>query len=1527
MPDHYHSISTENRDDKSGSETLDFGQETGSAAPRKLPERVSRYRLERLLGEGGFGLVFLAYDEKLHRNVAVKVPHAYLVSSPEDAERYLTEARNVANLDHPNIVPVYDVGSTEEFPCFVVSKFIDGQTLAAEFRRKRAIWRQASELIATIAEALHYAHKEGLVHRDVKPGNIMIDHAGKPFVVDFGLALREEDVGEGPRYAGTPAYMSPEQARGEGHRVDGRTDIFSLGVVLYELLIGRLPFDGRTPDELMENITSQEARPPRQYDETIPRELDRICLKALAKRASERYSTARDMAEDLRLFLAEQAEPWLATPATQIHYRQTLGPVDSTSSLHETVKIVPKGLRSFDEHDADFFLELLPGPRDRDGLPESLRFWKTWIEETDPDKTAPVGLIYGPSGCGKSSLVKAGLLPRLSGQVIAVYIEATPNETETRLQNGIRKRCRELPDNLGLRDSLAAVRQGQALPEGTKLLIVIDQFEQWLHARRDDENTALVQALRQCDGRRVRCVVMVRDDFWMAATRFMRALEVRLLESHNSAAVDLFDLVHARKVLASFGRAFGRLSEDGPIRSKDQSNFLKEAVSGLAQDGRVVCVRLALFAEMMKGKPWTRATLSEAGGTRGVGLTFLEENFSAATALPERRFHQTAARAVLKALLPESGTDIKGHMRSYAELLEASGYSGRRAEFDDLMRVLDAELRLITPTDPQGKDEGGRMKDETGRTNDEEPGQPSAGHGSDSSFILHPSSFRYYQLTHDYLVHSLRDWLTRKERETRRGRARLRLVERSLLWNSKPENRFLPSVWEWANIRLFTSKKDWTEPERAMMRRAGQRHSLIGLAVAGLIALGVWGALEARGDLQASGIVASLKTASTAEVPSIIKQLRGSRRWADPQLRRQLRESESSSREYLHASLALLPDDPSQVDYLCGRLLSASPAELPVLRAALLPYQSRVAPEIWPVLSSAKPGDNSLLPAAGALALYAPADPRLAQCQERIAQALVGTNPLYLGLWTESLRPMRSLLTAPLAVIFRDTRRSESERTLAANVLADYAADNPGLVADLVMDADAGAFSTLLAAAERQSATTVPVFLAAIAEPGLLSGNEGGSEDDKDRRAARAARAAVAVVSMDRSEHVLPLLRHRADPRLRSNLINWLHPLGADPRVLAAELARLATVTPPAPASGRQPMDAILFDPETSMQRGLILALGNYGIHDLPPESSEQLVALLLDQYRNNPDAGIHSAAEWTLSRWQQQAKLRKLDSELMKIGNRPGHRWFLNRQGQTFALIDGPVEFHMGSSPAEPDHLDDELLHRRIIGRRFTISTKEVTVEQYERFLKENPGVGAANNRRFSPDPRGPVSAPSWYDTAAYCNWLSRMENLPECYEPNPKRQYAEGMRIRADALERVGYRLPTEAEWEYACRAGAVTSRYYGGSVSLLSRYGFWIQRSEGRAWPCGTLQPNDLGLFDILGNVYEWCLDRKSDYKPSNEGVIVDQITAATTVSDTTPHILRGGGFVDVPSHVRSAQRSWNLPFNRLGVYGFRVARTCP
>ena len=726
---------------------------TTSSRPEECPAQIGRYAVESLLGCGAFGRVYRCYDGVLKRCVAVKVPHVHFLDTPE---QYLEEARVVASLEHPAIVPVYDAGRTEEGMCFVVSKFIEGSNLKSRNQEAPLSRREAVELVATMAEALHCAHLQGVVHRDVKPANILIDLQLRPYLADFGLALREEDLGQHGKEAGTPVYMSPEQARSEGHLVDGRSDIFSLAIVFYELLTATRPFRGSSAAEILERIRVAEPRPPRQIDDSIPKELERICLKALSKRASDRYTTALDMAEDLRAFLAEfpqsAAQPASTSGSSAVPSAEPLAISTVGSDSDRTFKIVPRGLRSFDQTDADFFLKLLPGPYDRLGLPESIHFWKTRIEETDPDRSFRVGLIYGPSGCGKSSLVKAGLLPRLDHSVVKVYVEALGGETEERLLRNLRRRLPDLNDQLGLVEALAAIRRGQCLAAGDKLLVVIDQFEQWLHAHGGETDAELIGALRQCDGLRVQCLILVRDDFWLAVSRFMQALEIHLSEGENSRLVDLFDERHARKVLAALGCAFAAMPESEARRSKEQNAFLDQAVAGLAQDGKVVSVRLLLFAEMFKGKTWTPATLREIGGAEGVGVAFLDETFSSPTAPPLHRLHEKSAQAVLTALLPEAGTDIKGHKRSREELLEASGCRDRPRQFDDVMALLDGELRLVTPSDSESLEAGG------------DPAPPSSARD------------QHYQLTHDYLVPSLRTWLTRKQKATqpRQGRTQAR---------------------------------------------------------------------------------------------------------------------------------------------------------------------------------------------------------------------------------------------------------------------------------------------------------------------------------------------------------------------------------------------------------------------------------------------------------------------------------------------------------------------------------------------------------------------------------------------------------------------------------------------------------------------------------------------------------------------------------------------------------------------------------
>ena len=516
---------------------------------------------------------------------------------------------------------------------------------------------------------------------------------------------------------------------------------------------------------------------------------------------------------------------------------------------------------------------------------------------------------------------------------------------------------------------------------------------------------------------------------------------------------------------------------------------------------------------------------------------------------------------------------------------------------------------------------------------------------------------------------------------------------------------------------------------------------------------------------------------------------------------------------------------------------------------------------------------------------------------------------------------MKVKLTAPLATIFRDRNLSESEQTQVTNILADYASDDPDLLADLLLDSKEKPFAILFDRLKAHQERTLPLLEAEVAKKASSEAKDA----KKDQLAQRQARAAVALLRWGQGEKVWPLLRHSPDPSVRSYIVNWLKPLAVEPKALMTRLESLAQNPGPIPKGGKSRMDAILFHPETSERRALILALGRYNLDELSPDKPEPLVEHLRKMYRNDPDAGIHGAAEWTLRRWKQEEALKEADAELQKLKDRGERRWYVNSEGQTLAVIEGPIEFSMGSPVSEPDRDSWETPHRQPINRRFAIATKEVTKEQYQRFLKENPKIEGPDIDKFSPEPTGPRNGIAWYEAAAYCNWLSQQEGLATCYEPNDKGEFAEGMKIVPDVSKQPGYRLPTEAEWEYACRAGAVTSRYYGRSVELLGKYAWYSQDSQGLAWPCGQLLPNELGLFDMLGNVYEWCREQYYLYPDGEVNTTIDDINILLSINEKYPRLLRGGGFLYHPPSFRSASRHRYAPSNRSASLGFRLART--
>ena len=427
-------------------------------------------RSEELRGiaRGGVAIVYEAVHVVGRRHVALKVLFTASFADDMSRARFLREVSAPARIGHEGIVEVFDAGFDDgDGAPFVAMELLEGHTFRHEIDRHALSLERTLTLFRGLLLPMSAAHGVSIVHRDLKPDNVLITQsAGNPDyvkVLDFGLAKIAGGDGETSgltrtgQLFGTPAYMSPEQARGEAHRVDGRSDVFSLGVVLYELITGHKPFFCESHEELLRQILWTEPVGLCQRDASIAPELERICLKSLSKRAADRYRTAKEMADDLRHYVDLSTPERISRPSAQ----SGDGPLILARFAPQLPppKIVPRGLRPFDSCDSISFLPLVPGPRDRDGLPESIRQWKIRIEQEDPEESFAVGVMYGPSGCGKSSLVRAGLLPRIATRVHTVYVEATADHTESRILKKLLRRYPELPADGGLVDCLAALRR------------------------------------------------------------------------------------------------------------------------------------------------------------------------------------------------------------------------------------------------------------------------------------------------------------------------------------------------------------------------------------------------------------------------------------------------------------------------------------------------------------------------------------------------------------------------------------------------------------------------------------------------------------------------------------------------------------------------------------------------------------------------------------------------------------------------------------------------------------------------------------------------------------------------------------------------------------------------------------------------------------------------------------------------------------------------------------------------------------
>jgi formylglycine-generating enzyme required for sulfatase activity len=268
-----------------------------------------------------------------------------------------------------------------------------------------------------------------------------------------------------------------------------------------------------------------------------------------------------------------------------------------------------------------------------------------------------------------------------------------------------------------------------------------------------------------------------------------------------------------------------------------------------------------------------------------------------------------------------------------------------------------------------------------------------------------------------------------------------------------------------------------------------------------------------------------------------------------------------------------------------------------------------------------------------------------------------------------------------------------------------------------------------------------------------------------------------------------------------------------------------------------------------------------------------------------------------------------------LSTGNLEGTRqWYINRQGQTMMVVAVPGEFWMG---------EGEEQDRRRIGRSFAIASKEVTVAQFLDFRKDHEYV-----KKYARSSDCPVNMVTWYDAVAYCNWLSERDGIPKekwCYLPNAEGWYAAGMKMAANYLEQPGYRLPTDAEWEYACRAGALTGWSFGESDELLGKYSWYMLSAASNSHPVGMLLPNDQGLFDMHGNNFEWCQGAYKALGKGGDGTPKEDIEDSGDIRDENARVLRSGSFSNPVGIERSAFRAYSVLPNRISDYGFRPART--
>jgi formylglycine-generating enzyme required for sulfatase activity/tRNA A-37 threonylcarbamoyl transferase component Bud32 len=1487
------------------------------------------------------GVVYKARQVKANRLVALKMILSRQHAGLHERVRFQIEAEAVARLTHPNIVHLHEVGDHDGLPFFSL-EFCAGGSLDGKLQGRPLPPAEAAALAEKLARAVHYAHLRGVVHRDLKPANVLLTADGEPKITDFGLAKQLDsgsNLSQSGSVMGTPSYMAPEQAAGRVHDTGPAADVHSLGAVFYQLLTGRPPFEGATAYEVIQKVMSEEPVPPGRLNPTVPPDLGTICLKCLHKEPARRYASAEALADDLRRW--REGRPIAARPVGQaerffLWVRRRPG-VAGLLAVLATVIVAAFAVITWQWRETRAALEredrakreraLAQVNALRDAAPGAVPGVLADLERHRPDVLPRLRELWAEGGDeAKRMRVALALLPAepeaVRDDLVAWMLKADSPAEVLLVREALR------PYRADVRPGLWARAADDLTPPGQRFraLVALAAFDpdssRWAQAG-DPVVRQLLAANPLHLGTWAAALRRVRGSLLGPLTQVFRG--GRLPAQRQAAAVVLADLAADRPDL------LGELVLEA---DPDQYAVLRPGLSAHREQARAR-MRRELAVEL--APDWKDAPLDPAWAEPAAELRrevesadgLLAERFALCQRLPLERL-----AAVAEGLRRCGYRPVKVRPWAQGDAVRAAVVWTRDGRDWHLAIGLGAE-------EVQKQDQAQRQ----------------AGRIPEDAAGYRQGDWRYAVV-----------WVRAKAGEVGRldvGRPHAEMEERFqehtragfLIWSlqmaCEPDGG-LRYCWVW---------RDSSEPQPSSHAYWGNVHSYFESRVAmpehllvdvSLVVLpapdlaGQW-----RRDLEQADKAVAAKPGDAAALTRrgqlYLRLGQEDRGLADldAAIRAGPPANAYALRAQVHARAGRARQARADLEEFCKKVSDVGErARLKSSVAVFLEEEAVGLKELEETLSAHPNAGSLTFQAAGVYARAA----RVALTRQAARAAGLAAWPGPAVLFAPPPGPANGLSAhAGRALELLRQARANGYRELGG-VLFDPDFEtfrgHPGFRALMEESGAARRYANIWLGLEgREGAEShgldPAAHLARCRElagqgwrPAALAatGSESGGvvtasawlrpvvpEAERERLARRQAQAAVTLLSLSDAAPVWPLFRQSPEPDLRSQLVWRAGLLGLDPKPLVRHL---------------------LEERDVSARRALVLALGEFTAEQLPPAVRGPLTETLLRWYRDDPDPGLHGAIDWLLRHgkegpeprpleWGQAEALRQEDERLKRRDPDGLRDWYVNGQGQTYVVITGPVEFRMGAPLGEVERTKKEIPHRRRIGRSYAIAAKDVTLEQWRRFLKDRPDM-RRSDAAFSPDADGPAVGVSWYDAARYCNWLSEKEGIPDTEWCYPKHaDIKAGMKPLPDYLTRKGYRLPTEAEWEYACRAGTTSSRYHGCSLELLPRYAWHLQNARNRAWPVGQKRPNDLGLFDMLGNVFNWCNEGYDDYRSVGgfRAIFLEDREDTRAIDEREPLVLRGSSFETLPPLVRSASRGGAYPMNYWRSMGVRPVRTLP